>query len=181
MELRAALVALVAVATIGFVVGTTIERNSGETHQEAPVPHAETSGEAGGETEEDEAGHTDEGTGAPEPATERAGHSEELKPFGIDIEAAAFVALAAAASLALALVAWLRPGHVPMLVAVAATMALVAFLDVREVFHQSDGGRAGLVVLAAAIAALHLAAAGVAGAMARRAPEASGSAATPAT
>jgi hypothetical protein len=100
-------------------------------------------------------------------------HNEELKPLGIDIEAAPFVALAAAVSLALALGAWLRPGWVPLLVAIAAAMLVFGALDVREVFHQSEESRTGLVILAAVIAGLHFGAAAVAGMMGRRAARSS--------
>jgi hypothetical protein len=45
-------------------------------------------------------------------------------------------------------------------------MLAFAALDIREVFHQADIDETGLAVLAAIIAALHLAAAAVAGRMA---------------
>jgi O-antigen ligase len=94
---------------------------------------------------------------------------QELKPLGVDIEAAPFVALAVLASLGLAAAAWLRPRWLLLLLVVAATMLAFAALDVREIFHQQDESRTGLAVLAAAIAALHLAAATVAGLMSREA------------
>ena len=40
MTLRAAIVGLIVLATAGFVVGTTIERNSKESHAETPRPGA---------------------------------------------------------------------------------------------------------------------------------------------
>jgi hypothetical protein len=91
-----------------------------------------------------------------------------LKPLGIDIEALAFVILAALASLGLALTAWPRPQSTWLLIGVAAAIALFALLDVREVVHQADENRTGLAILAGAIAALHAAAAVVALVMARR-------------
>jgi Flp pilus assembly protein TadB len=97
----------------------------------------------------------------------------ELKPLGVDIEAAPFVALAAVTSLALALGAWLRPRWLLLLVVIAAAMLVFCALDVREVFHQSDESKTGLAVLAGFVALLHLGAAAVAGVMgreARRAP-----------
>jgi hypothetical protein len=85
------------------------------------------------------------------------------------VEAVPFVILAALGSLALGLAAWQRPRTALLLVGVGAAMLLFGVLDVREVFHQSDESKTGLAVLAAAIAAMHVAAAAVAGLMARRA------------
>jgi hypothetical protein len=173
MSLRALLAALIALATVSFVVGTAIERNSsGESgHHEGTTTtrseagtssgenHAETSGEA-------PAAHADEGAGT----IEANGESHaELRPLGIDVEAWPFVALAALASLVLALGAWLRPDSVPLLAFVAVAMLAFAVLDVREVIHQSDINKTGLAVLAAFIAALHIAAVLVAATMAARA------------
>jgi hypothetical protein len=143
MALRTILVAAIATATVGFVIGTAIERNTGESHH-----YAETTGE-----------HA-------EVVPEHETHAE-LKPFGLDVESAPFVALAAVASLGLAAAAWLRPRSIPLLALVAVAMLAFAVLDVREVFHQADEGRAGLAVLAVAIAALHLLAAATAGLMIR--------------
>ena len=132
--------------------------SGGKTKAEAP---AETTTSESGE------GHGAEGA----TAHSETGHEEnqELKPLGIDIEAAPFVALAAAASLGLALAAWLRPRWLPLLLGIAAAMLLFAALDVREIFHQSDESRTGLAVLAGVVAALHLGAAVVAGLMGREA------------
>jgi hypothetical protein len=97
----------------------------------------------------------------------------ELKPLGVDIEAAPFVALAAVTSLALALGAWLRPRWLLLLVVIVGAMLVFCALDVREVFHQSDENKTGLAVLAGFVALLHLGAVAVAAAMgseARRAP-----------
>jgi hypothetical protein len=67
------------------------------------------------------------------------------------------------------LAGWWRPRWVLLLVVVATTMLVFSALDVREVFHQRDEARTGLAVLAGVVAALHLAAAAVAGFMGRRA------------
>ena len=83
------------------------------------------------------------------------------------IEAAPFVALAAAASLLLALGAWLRPRWLLLLVTIAGAMLVFAALDVREVFHQSDESRTGLAVLAGFVGLFHLGAGVVAGLMGR--------------
>jgi hypothetical protein len=180
MRLGAVLVGLVVLATAGFVVGTSIERDKGESrHESAATLKAE-----GGSTH----GHA-EGTAA-ETATsgERTGsnaapvHHAELKPLGVNVEAVPFIVLAAAGSIALAGAVWLRPRWVPLLLGVAAAMLIFAVLDVREVVHQSDESRTGLATLAGAVAALHAGAAIVAALLARRAagssPEASAGAAT---
>jgi hypothetical protein len=148
MALRSTLAAVIAVATVAFVIGTAIERTTGETQRAVE----------GGESAEHRAA---EGAGSES--------NGEVKPLGIDIEAAPFVALAAIASLALAAAAWLRPRTIAVLALVAMAMVGFAALDVREVFHQADEGRTGLAVLAACIAALHLAAAALAAAMIRAA------------
>jgi Flp pilus assembly protein TadB len=155
------LVGLIVAATAAFIVGTTIERNSGEKQTErAAAPAAEPS-----ESGETPGAHSEAAGG-------ESGHKEthpELRPLGIDIEAAPFVALAAAASLLLALGVWLRPRWLLLLALVVAAMLVFAVLDVREIFHQSDESRTGLAVLAAFVALLHLGAATAAGAMGREA------------
>jgi hypothetical protein len=179
---RSLVVALIVVATGAFIVGTAIERNTGEKHhgeQSSVASPARDGGERGAHKEsggEGHAGHageagTEGGAHHAEGGGEAAGKEshEELKPLGIDIEAAPFVALAAAASLALALAAWLRPRSVLLLVAIAAAMLVFGALDVREVFHQSDESRTSLAVLAGLVAVLHVGAAAVAGVMGRQA------------
>ncbi len=96
----------------------------------------------------------------------------ELRPLGVDVEAWPFVALAAGVSLALAAAAEARPRLAVVLGLVTAAMLVFTALDVREVVHQADVGESGLAVLAAAVAALHLAAAGVAASMGAGAPRA---------
>jgi hypothetical protein len=150
MTSRSLLGALVVAATVGFVAGTTVERNSGESRPAQSSEAAE--------------GHRE---GRAERQAEAPGHPSDLRPLGVDVEAAPFVALAAIASLGLALAAWLRPRAVMALALVAAAMLAFAVLDVREVVHQVDESRGGLAVLAGAVAALHAAAGAVAGRMAR--------------
>jgi Flp pilus assembly protein TadB len=184
-RLRALLVALIVISTAAFVVGTTIERNSKHNESLATLKAEGNDAHAG-----DGAAHR-KAEGLPpetstnkskskEPSAEKSsGHQKtegtpteshaELKPLGIDIEAAPFVALAAAASLLLALAAWLRPRWLPLLVGIVAAMLVFAALDVREIFHQSDESRTGLTILAACVALLHVGAAAVAGIMSRRA------------
>jgi hypothetical protein len=150
MALRSLLGTLVLAATAAFVVGTALERNGGETRSAHEAEAAEDDSEA----------HADGDAEAPD-------QRSELRPLSIDVEAAPFVALAAVASIALALAAWLRPRATALLALVAAAMLAFAVLDVREVFHQVDENRTGLAMLAGAVAALHAGAAAVAGRMTR--------------
>ena len=197
--MRAALIALIVLATVGFVIGTSTERHNAHNESAAQLKAersasgsgtettATTTSESGGETPAEHAAEggeegepsentsTSAGTGGETPAEHaaeggtRSGEPhKELRPFGIDIEALPFVALAALASLALAALGWARPGLVPGLVAIAVAMFVFGVLDVREAFHQSDEHQTGLVILAVGIAALHFGAAGCAAAMAAR-------------
>jgi hypothetical protein len=197
--MRAALVGLIVVATVGFVIGTSIERDNAQhesaaqlkAERAAPVTPSETSPatttEGGGESAATHAAEGSSESGATPTATtttENAGESpaahaaeggaangaqhKELRPFGVDVEAVPFVVLAALASLALTALGWARPRWLLGLGAIAAAMFVFGVLDVREAFHQSDENQTGLVILAAVIAALHVAAAGCAAVMAAR-------------
>jgi len=175
MSLHSALVAVIALATVAFVIGTAVERNSGESHG------AEKAGETAQHEGGGEGGHAEGGAGeagerAPgetRPAAQPEHHSE-LTPPGIDIETAPFVALTALASIALAATAWLRPHAIPLLVVVALAMLAFAALDIQEVVHQSDEARTGLAILAGFVAALHLAAPALATLMVRAARDPAG-------
>ena len=79
-----------------------------------------------------------------------------------------------AASLLLAFGVWRFPGLRPLLVLVALAALTFCAFDVREAVHQASESRTGLIVVAAIVAALHLAAAALALAMARRATTGSG-------
>jgi hypothetical protein len=164
MSLRAAIVGLIVLATVGFVVGTTIERNSQESHAERPAAaRPETSSTSAAERgAESESTHAAE---RHEPGGQEA-HGE-FQPFGIDIEAVAFIVLAAVASLGMAAAVWTRPRSRSVLGGVAVAMVLFAALDVREIFHQVDESRTGLAVLAVIVATLHVAAAGLIALLAR--------------
>jgi hypothetical protein len=63
------------------------------------------------------------------------------------------------------------PHSAALLALVALAMLAFAALDVREVTHQLDEDRAGVAILAAGVAILHLAAAALAAAQAGRRPE----------
>ncbi|HET9010848.1 MAG TPA: hypothetical protein VFN38_03490 [Gemmatimonadaceae bacterium] len=150
--MRTLLVVLIVAASALFVVAVSIERGNERAH------HAE-AGEVAPESAEPASAEE-------EAHTAGADRGEELRPLGIDVEAWPFVAAAALTSLALAIAAWLRPRSDSLLIGVGLVMLGFAVLDIREVFHQADIHETGLAVLAAVIAALHLAAAAVAGRMA---------------
>jgi hypothetical protein len=146
--MRTLLVVLIVAAGALFVAGVSIERGDERAHHvEAGEFAPESVQQAGMEEEAETAG-------------------EELRPLGVDVEAWPFVAIAGLLSLALAIAVWLRPRSDSLLIAVGLAMLVFAVLDIREVFHQADIDETGLAVLSAVIAALHLAAAALAGRMA---------------
>ena len=163
MSARVLLVGLLLASTAAFVVGVSIERSSADAHAETPA-----AGESGGGTSEsgDAAeGHAEGGEGEQTQVDEGGGAADEGNNeslLGIDLEAAPFVALAAALVLALAVAVWLRPTWALLLAGVTVAMVAFAALDVRELFHQVDESKTGLAVLAGTVAALHLGAALVA-------------------
>jgi hypothetical protein len=171
MNRRSLLVALLVVSTGAFVVGVSVERSSGDSHDE-PAAAAESneaakSGEAHAEEgAEGEASETGEEAHGKEAAAE-AGEDEAERLLGVDLEATPFVVLAAAVSLGLAVAVWLRPEWPLLLGLVAAAMIAFAAVDVREVVHQLDEDNGGLAALAGVVTLLHLAAAAVALSMGR--------------
>jgi hypothetical protein len=108
------------------------QAENGETHTGAGETHQET-GETGGESGSDE------------------------QVLGVDYESTPLVILAVLASLGLAAVVWFTRASWLLLVVAGAMLGFAVF-DVAEVFHQIDRDEAGIAVLAAFIAVLHLAA-----------------------
>jgi hypothetical protein len=130
--MRAWLVGLIALATIGFVIGTSIERHN-SSHESAAQLRAEgaasksTAPSEGGESAaahaaEGKSTQTTEGSATPAEGGESAAthaaetHSDakteshkELRPLGVNIEAVPFIVLAALAWLGLAALGWARP------------------------------------------------------------------------
>jgi hypothetical protein len=101
---------------------------------------------SGGEAHAESGGESGE-------AADRGGESLESTPL---------VVAAAAFSLALAVAIWLRPAWRRLLLFAALAMVAFAVVDVRELFHQVDERDAGLALVAAVVAGLHLASAAVA-------------------
>jgi hypothetical protein len=154
-------------ATAVLVVGVALERDA-RTHEAlrtsgeaAPVRHAAQSGVFGSESGET-GESTESGTvsGAP-PRGERVREESSERLLGVDPESTGVLLLAVAVSLLLAAAVW-RTGTPGVLALVAVVMAAFAALDVREVVHQIGESRTGLTLLAALVAALHLAAAALA-------------------
>ena len=147
---------------------------SGTTSQ-----HSESgeSGEGGGESAEhrdsgesgERASHkeTSETTNATirgeSTTTETTTHSEASeKLLGVNPESTGLLVVAVVASLLLAAGVWWLGTSPLVLGAVAVAMAVFGALDVREVVHQADESRTGLMLLAALVAVLHFAAAALA-------------------
>jgi hypothetical protein len=167
--LRRALVVLLVASTMLFTVGVIAESSVKDEHDESSEVSGEhtESAEAGADTEAgeeggEEAAH-DEGS---EPVAHEDEEDERL--LGVDLESTPLVIAAVLTGLALAALAASSVGsRRPFLLAVVAIGLGWAALDIREALHQIDESRAGIPVLAAAVAALHLAAAGTAGRLAR--------------
>ena len=155
-----------------FAIGVAAERNATDTHTETGTETVNTSetgtkataptgevAEAGG----GEVAHIDETIGegtAPkaEPAGEAAGHSESSSEtfLGLNLESTPLVIIAAAASTTLAVLNWRRNVRA-LLVATMAFALVLAVFDIAEVAHQIKESRAGLALLAATIALVHVA------------------------
>jgi hypothetical protein len=149
MSYRTLLATLIALATIGFVVGVSIEGT--DEHHETPAAAASESGEASGHhSDEGEAGHATEAGSEEGPS--------EYKPLGLDLESTPLIILAALGSLGLAALTWARPRWLFGLGLAFLAMAAFGALDTAEVSHQADIDELGLAVLAGFVAVLHFAA-----------------------
>jgi hypothetical protein len=143
-------------------------RESGESGESAE--HTKT-GESGESTEQNPSTETttsptSTATTTPKtaaPATETPQHSEASeKLLGVNPESTGLLVVAVVVSLLLAAAVWWRGASPLVLGIVALAMAAFAALDIREVVHQADESRTGLMLLAALVALLHLAAAALA-------------------
>jgi hypothetical protein len=160
-------VTLLLAAAAAFVIGVAVERDQGHAesaHSQSPVPSA---GEAGNHSEAGEGGsHSEAGEHGSEPTENgEAGktggtgeHDSDESVLGIDPESNAAVTTAVLISVLLAAVVWRWP-VLPTLLAGAVFCLAAAAFDIREVAHQTAEGRTGVAVLAALVAALHVAAA----------------------
>ena len=148
-----------------FAIGVAAERNANDSHAgteaantaepgtETTVPTGEVAEAGGGEV-----AHTDVTTGeGAAPVVEPAGHSESSSEtfLGLNLESTPLVLIAAAASLALAALNWRRNVRALLFVTIAFAVVFAVF-DIAEVAHQIKESRAGLALLAATIALLHV-------------------------
>lgn len=147
-----------------FVIGVSTEPGHDETTEAAgdTDTHAEAP-EADGAHDEATDGGLDESAEA---------HSEDggdETVLGIKVESPAPIGFAVIVSVALAAGLWFRPLR-PVAIAAALFALLFTALDIAEVVHQLDENRTGYAVLAAAIAAGHVLAAGASTVVARSTP-----------
>lgn len=144
LSLRALLIALLTASAALFAVGVAIERSQ-PTHSAAR-----------------------EATEAPASQSAVTEVTSE-RVFGINPESIGLVIAAVLVSLLLALALWRLPTARPLLLLVALIALVFGIFDIREAIHQVSESRTNLTVVAAIVAALHLAATAVAFALARRA------------
>lgn len=172
---RNVLIALLVVSAALFAVGVAVERSqpghseSREATERATAAAASAAGEAtndGDAAAEGEERHAAEGTASEAAAAETSSE----KVFGINPESTGLVVAAVVASLLLAFGVWRFPRAWQLLLLVALVCLAFAIFDIREAVHQAGEERAGLTVIAAIVAALHLGASGVASRMVRDAP-----------
>ena len=138
------LVVLLVLSTALFAAGAIAERSSTGEHAGTPAVE-EVEAHAGESSEESEA------------------------VLGVDLESTPLVVLGVALGLAGAALAATRYGTLPgFLVAVTVVALAWAVLDIREFLHQLDESQTGIALVAAIVAALHLAVAAVSGRLAQQ-------------
>jgi hypothetical protein len=137
------LLAVIVFATLMFGIGSAVEKASAGTT--STVVHQETPGRE---------------TGAAEAPAAIANNQEAI--FGINPESVPLLVIAIAGSIGVVAAVWFYWRRSAVLWAAGAVMAAFAGLDIIEVAHQVAEGRTTLVVLAGAVAVLHLAAAALA-------------------
>jgi hypothetical protein len=122
----------------------------------------------GSESPANRAGETSE-SGASGHAETAAEHAREGRVLGVDLESTPMIVLAILAGIALATLAASPLGLVRAILLALALVALAwSALDIREVVHQANESRTDLAIVAGLVAALHVAAAGLAVTLARR-------------
>jgi Flp pilus assembly protein TadB len=153
--IRRILAVVILASAVLFAIGSAIERNqSGEKGGEAVHAAEQPSTESGGQ------GGAERGAEAPSGGETHKESSEDI--FGINPEAKGLVAAAVAAGVILAAAVWFWSAPLVLLAAIAFGLVFAAF-DIREVTHQVHESRAGLVVIAAVLAVIHLSVAALAG------------------
>jgi Flp pilus assembly protein TadB len=158
---RSILVGLLVASAALFVIGSVIEKSQPTEH------HTETTGETSGETHSESGEETHPTT--EEPTSES---SSQERVLGINIESTPMIVLAVAITLVLAVAAWFSGASILLWMIVAFGIGFAMF-DLLEAVHQNKESRSGLVVLAVALAMVHLTIAFVSGTLARRSATAS--------
>jgi hypothetical protein len=144
-RVAAAVAVLLVAAAALLILGVLLERHT-ESGTEHPIVAATGEQADGHHTEPTEATHTQPHSGGE--AAERL--------TGISTESPWIVALGSIASIAVAVVVWLRPNR-PVIIGVVAFTAAALVLDILEISHQLGAGRIELAALAGVIAALRVA------------------------
>jgi hypothetical protein len=135
--------------------------NSGDSGESANSGESGESGKSGESGEHNQStAPTGTRTSSGKSPTEAPGHPEASETLlGVNPESSGLLAVAVAVSLLLAAGAWWLSASPLVLGVVALAMAAFGALDIREVIHQADESRTGLMLLAALVAILHFAAA----------------------
>jgi FtsH-binding integral membrane protein len=141
-----------------FGVGVAAERHATAHHTETSAVTASTGESGTGESGTGESGTESSEMHTEQPATDTAGHSESANEtvLGVNLESTALVVFAAAVSLVLAAVTFRRDIRSVLLATVGCALVFAAF-DIAEVAHQIKESRAGLAMLAAVVAVVHVA------------------------
>jgi hypothetical protein len=165
MSLNRWLAVLILISASLFAVGAAIERSKHHNESVASPSAGQTGGETHSEGGGESAGHraAESGSGSSTAGGETHSESSE-KIFGINPESTGLVIAAVVAAVVLAVAVWFSA--VPLvLLAVIGFGIVFAVFDVREVVHQANESRAGLVVIASVLALIHLGVAALAAAV----------------
>jgi hypothetical protein len=175
--LRLVLVLAILASAALFGVGSAIERSQKGERRHNEARAAGVSAESGGQAHSERGGETSsepgrgtrpEGGAAGETSSESHSESSE-EILGIDPESTGLVVAAIIAAAVLALAVWFTRLGVVLLAVIAFGLVFAAF-DVREVVHQVDEARAGLVIIAGVLGAVHLGVSLLAGVLLRAGP-----------
>jgi hypothetical protein len=157
-RLKLLLVCTLIASTVVFAIGVAVERSHEEPSAPAEVTHTdEGTGGEGGEAAE---GGSPE-TSGPTDSTATVEHADSDAVFlGVDLESWWLVGIAVVASLGLAVAIWFRPIRPVFELTIVLAVVFAAF-DLAEVSHQMDASEVWLTAIAAVVAVLHIATAGL--------------------
>jgi cobalamin biosynthesis Mg chelatase CobN len=141
---------------------------SGGTQEHASSDKSKPSQESGGESSGEGASSESSSSGGESAQQLKAEGPSSERVFGVNTESTPLVIAAVAASVLLALLVWLAPDSMALLLAVVTVGLVAAVFDVREVVHQSNEGQSGVEAIAIVVFVLHLAVAACAAALLAR-------------